>query len=131
MAMWTFSVIAQGAAASLMMQISDSEQLGFECSAKGVSVFAKLQSGMELEEKSKELELSIGGTKLKLSTIYMLETGPPLWVGDFESADKILALLKHSDKLEVMVPSRAFSTQLDSTKTTEFIAACTKLAAGE
>ena len=124
---WTVATLAQGMAVTLSTQLSKNETVGFECSAKGMSVLAQVATEVKTSSVN-QIELSIGGAKIVLKTIYMLDANPPYWAADVGNFQTALDLIGSADSIEVSVPGRKVMLSLEMAKTKEFLNACSKLA---
>jgi hypothetical protein len=127
MATWTLATLLQGAAITLTAQISAVENVGFECSAKGLSILARLETHSHLTTDARDLELVISEVRIKPTVVYMLETKPPFWSGDLNDPRKVLSLVAANGSMKIIIPNRVLEIGLDREKTNEFITECTKL----
>lgn len=127
MATWTLATLVQGAAITLTAQISALENVGFECSSKGLSILARLETHSQPTSNARDLELVISEVRIKPTVVYMLETKPPFWSGDLNDPGKVLSLVAANESMKIVIPNRVLEIDLDRKKTNEFIAECTKL----
>jgi hypothetical protein len=127
MATWTLATLAQGAAITLTAQISAVENVGFECSAKGLSILARLETNSQPTSNARDLELVISEVRIKPKVVYMVETKPPFWSGDLDEPRKVLSLVAANDSMKIIIPNRLLEIDLDRQKTNEFKTECTRL----
>jgi hypothetical protein len=124
---WIISTLAQGAAISMTMQISNTEKAGFECSSRGLTVLAQIELPTNSQDEPDGLLLAIAGTKFNADVVYMLETKPRFWSGGFSNTRKLLPLLSITETLDVTVQGRTLRLELDKAKSAEFVAACSNM----
>ncbi len=124
---WVIANLAQGAALTLTATISDSEHVGFKCSAKGLTILARLMTNDKSFSSASGLKVRIDGTDLKSSTTYMLETKPPFWAMDIDSPYGVLDRLPSNHSMTFTFAGQTFEVDLDPSKSTEYAKACKSL----